>query len=98
ATTNAGLLYTAKGTAALLVPYSNQLQQITGSWGTVFIIAAAANIAAALLAIGVLRPWRNHVIRRVDEEGAAAGGRMGVAHASQRRWAGSACAGVRWVT
>ena len=82
ATTNAGLLYTAKGTAALLVPYSNQLQQITGSWGTVFIIAAAANIAAALLAIGVLRPWRNHVIRRVDEEVAAAEGRMAVAHAS----------------
>jgi len=85
ATTNAGLLYTAKGTAALLVPYSNQLQQITGSWGTVFIIAAAANIAAALLAIGVLRPWRNHVIRRVDEEVAAAEGRMAVAHACPSR-------------
>jgi len=34
------------------------------------------------LAIGVLRPWRNHVIRRVDEEVAAAEGRMAVAHAS----------------
>src|SRR3954463_6243161 len=41
ATTNAGLLYTAKGTAALLVPYTNQIQKATGSWDTVFVIAAA---------------------------------------------------------
>src|SRR5204862_12169 len=31
ATTNAGLLYTAKGTAALLVPYANTLHGVTGS-------------------------------------------------------------------
>jgi OFA family oxalate/formate antiporter-like MFS transporter len=49
ATTNAGLLYTAKGTAALLVPYSNSIQKATGSGDTVFIIAAAANIVAAVL-------------------------------------------------
>src|ERR1700753_4496181 len=41
ATTNAGLLYTAKGTAALLVPFTNQIQKVTGSWDMVFIIAAA---------------------------------------------------------
>lgn len=64
ATTNAGLLYTAKGTAALLVPYSNQLQKLTGSWDLVFIIAAGANILAAVLAIGVLKPWRARVIAR----------------------------------
>ena len=51
ATTNAGLLYTAKGTAALLVPYTNQIQKATGSWDSVFIVAAAANILAALLAL-----------------------------------------------
>jgi len=62
AATNAGLLYTAKGTAALLVPYSNQLQQVTGSWDAVFIIAAAANILAAVLALTVLKPWRARVI------------------------------------
>ena len=67
ATTNAGLLYTAKGTAALLVPYTNQIQKITGSWDKVFIIAAAANIAAAVLAIAVLKPWRSRVIRRSSE-------------------------------
>jgi OFA family oxalate/formate antiporter-like MFS transporter len=64
ATTNAGLLYTAKGTAALLVPYSNQIQKATGSWDMVFIIAAAANILAAVLAIAVLKPWRVKVIAR----------------------------------
>ena len=62
ATTNAGLLYTAKGTAALLVPYSNQIQKLTGSWDMVFIIAAAANILAAVLAIAVLKPWRAKMI------------------------------------
>src|SRR5947199_7380007 len=64
ATTNAGLLYTAKGTAALLVPYTNQIQKMTGSWDTVFIIAAAANILAAVLALAVLKPWRARVISR----------------------------------
>ena len=64
AATNAGLLYTAKGTAALLVPYTNQIQKVTGSWDMVFIIAAAANILAAVLAIAVLKPWRAKVIAR----------------------------------
>jgi MFS transporter, OFA family, oxalate/formate antiporter len=62
ATSNAGLLYTAKGTAALLVPYASSIQKSTGSWDMVFIIAAGANILAALLAIGVLKPWRLKVI------------------------------------
>jgi OFA family oxalate/formate antiporter-like MFS transporter len=64
AATNAGLLYTAKGTAALLVPYSNSIQKMTGSWDQVFIIAAAANIIAALLAIAVLKQWRRRIIAR----------------------------------
>jgi OFA family oxalate/formate antiporter-like MFS transporter len=62
ATTNAGLLYTAKGTAALLVPYSNQIHKMTGSWDMVFIIAAGANILAAVLALTVLKAWRIRVI------------------------------------
>ena len=64
AATNAGLLYTAKGTAALLVPYASTIQKNTGSWDSVFIIAAAANILAALLALFVLKPWRARVISR----------------------------------
>jgi amino acid transporter len=64
ATTNAGLLYTAKGTAALLVPYASSIQKSTGSWDMVFIIAAGANILAAVLAIAVLKPWRSRLIAR----------------------------------
>ena len=71
ATTNAGLLYTVKGTAALLVPYASSIQKATGSWDSVFIIAAILNIAAALLAIGVLKPWRRSVIAANDSGGAA---------------------------
>jgi OFA family oxalate/formate antiporter-like MFS transporter len=67
ATTNAGLLYTAKGTAALLVPYANQIQKITGTWDLVFLIAAGANVGAALLAVAVLWPWRSGVIARANE-------------------------------
>jgi MFS transporter, OFA family, oxalate/formate antiporter len=58
ATTNAGLLYTAKGSAALLVPWGNVLTTMTGDWHAVFTIAAVMNIAAAILAIFVLKPMR----------------------------------------
>jgi MFS transporter, OFA family, oxalate/formate antiporter len=59
ATTNYGMLYTAKGTAALLVPLSNLLYDATGkSWAAVFIVAAILNIIAAVMAITVLRPLR----------------------------------------
>ncbi len=58
ATTNYGMLYTAKGTAALLVPLANVLTTATGTWNAVFIVAAALNIAAAILALVALRPMR----------------------------------------
>jgi len=82
ATTNAGLLYTAKGTAALLVPYSNLMHKTTGSWDMVFIIAAGANVAAALLAIVVLKPWRARVI-------AAEGNAVGLAQPGPEQVAGA---------
>ena len=66
AATNAGLLYTAKGTAALIVPFANTLQEQTGSWDLVLIIAAGANIGASILAIAVLKPWRAGVMRRAE--------------------------------
>jgi len=62
AAANAGLLYTAKGTAALLVPLSSVLTAATGNWHAVFMTAAIMNIAAALLAWFVLRPMRRAVI------------------------------------
>jgi len=58
ATTNAGLLYTAKGAASLLVPLGNLLATATGNWRSVFLVAAVMNAVAALAAPFVLRPLR----------------------------------------
>jgi OFA family oxalate/formate antiporter-like MFS transporter len=65
ATTNYGMLYTAKGTASLLVPLANVLHSATGTWTAVFVIAAALNIIAAILALVALKPMR----RRAMEQG-----------------------------
>ena len=65
ATTNYGMLYTAKGTASLLVPLANVLTNATGNWHAVFYVAAALNIVAAVMALLVLRPMR----RRAMEQG-----------------------------
>jgi len=64
AASNAGLLYTAKGTASLLVPLSSVLAAATGSWHTVFIVASVMNAIAALMAWFVLRPMRRSVMSR----------------------------------
>ena len=64
ATTNYGMLYTAKGTASLLVPLANVLTTATGSWRAVFIIAAIMNIVAAVMALLVLKPMRIKTMAR----------------------------------
>jgi len=58
ATTNTGLMYTAKGTAALLVPFTSIIEA-KGNWHPVFMTAATLNIIAALMAIVVLKPMRS---------------------------------------
>ncbi len=58
ATVNYGLLYTAKGTASLLVPISAWLVTMSGSWAGVFMTAASFDIIAAVLALCVLKPMR----------------------------------------
>jgi len=58
ATTNYGMLYTAKGTASLLVPLANVLTTATGSWHAVFYVAAILNIVAAVMALALLKPMR----------------------------------------
>src|SRR5262245_18758814 len=58
AAANAGLLYTAKGTAALLVPFTSVLAAGSGGWRIVFLIASTMNAAAAILALIVLKPLR----------------------------------------
>ncbi|MBW0448574.1 oxalate/formate MFS antiporter [Paraburkholderia phenoliruptrix] len=67
AATNAGLLYTAKGTAALLVPFTSIITAATGSWHAVFMLASGMAAAAALLALFVLKPMRRaHAARHAS--------------------------------
>jgi MFS transporter, OFA family, oxalate/formate antiporter len=72
AAANAGLMYTAKGTAALLVPWANVLKEATGSWHAVFVTAAVLNAIAALLAIFVLKPLRKAQIENANRKAAQA--------------------------
>jgi OFA family oxalate/formate antiporter-like MFS transporter len=58
ATTNAGLLYTAKGAAAFIVPAASWMQSHNGSWHGVFVVAAVTNIAVAATALLVIKPMR----------------------------------------
>ena len=61
ATTNSGMLYTAKGTASLLVPLASVISAAYG-WHAVFVIAVALNATAALMAIFVIKPMRRAFI------------------------------------
>ncbi|WP_028219027.1 oxalate/formate MFS antiporter [Paraburkholderia oxyphila] len=69
AAANAGTLYTAKGTAALLVPVASVLSA-TGGWSAVFVAAAVITIAAGVSAKFILAPMRQRLIERSDEHGA----------------------------
>jgi OFA family oxalate/formate antiporter-like MFS transporter len=57
ASTNAGLLYTAKGTASLLVPFAGILAEY-GGWHAVFMTGIVFSLAAATMALFVVRPMR----------------------------------------
>ncbi len=70
AATNAGMLYTAKGTAALLVPLAS-LIAVRYGWSAVFAIAMTLNIVAAFLAMFVLKPWRSRFLARSAVEAEA---------------------------
>jgi OFA family oxalate/formate antiporter-like MFS transporter len=64
ATTNYGFLYTAKGTAALLVPLGNIIQKASGTWMTVLLAAAILDLITALLALFVLKGWVRRFVGR----------------------------------
>ncbi len=69
ASANAGLLYTAKGTASLLVPLSAVLATATGGWYSVFVLASILNAVAALMAWFVLKPMRaRHMSKPAEVE------------------------------
>jgi OFA family oxalate/formate antiporter-like MFS transporter len=57
AAANAGMLYTAKGSGALLVPVMTGLAKSHG-WNTVFTIFMICNLLAAVIGLVVLRPMR----------------------------------------
>jgi MFS transporter, OFA family, oxalate/formate antiporter len=58
ATVNLGLLYTAKGTSAFLVPVANLIKTSTGSWHLVFLLTAIMNIVVVAIALFILKPMR----------------------------------------
>jgi MFS transporter, OFA family, oxalate/formate antiporter len=74
ATTNNGMLYTAKGTASLLVPLASIVATSYG-WQAVFVIAVALNATAALMALFVIKPMRRNFILGSETvaDGATAG-------------------------
>jgi OFA family oxalate/formate antiporter-like MFS transporter len=70
ATTNNGMLYTAKGTASLLVPLASLVSAKYG-WQAVFVIGVALNATAALLALFVVKPLRRAFILGKDADATA---------------------------
>jgi OFA family oxalate/formate antiporter-like MFS transporter len=71
ATTNTGFMYTAKGTAALLVPFTSIIAA-KGNWHPVFMMASAMAIIAALMALFVLKPMRSAYTSRLSTGGVEA--------------------------
>jgi MFS transporter, OFA family, oxalate/formate antiporter len=70
AAANAGMLYTAKGTGALLVPIATKIG-VTHGWNTVFTIAMTCNLIAAALGLFVLKPMRARHFAAVRAQAAA---------------------------
>jgi MFS transporter, OFA family, oxalate/formate antiporter len=68
ATTNAGLLYTAKGAAVWVVPLTSIIKNHAGSWYWVFVFAAAMNLTVAALALFALKPMRRRIAIVHDPE------------------------------
>jgi OFA family oxalate/formate antiporter-like MFS transporter len=61
ATANNGLLYTAKGTSALVVPLANLLVAATGSWTAVLLAMAVSSLGAGVLAKLAVDPMRRRM-------------------------------------
>jgi OFA family oxalate/formate antiporter-like MFS transporter len=73
AAANAGMLYTAKGAGALVVPIAAAIAKARG-WSAVFTIAMTFNVIAAVMALVVLKPMRlrHFAAGRAGELGAPA--------------------------
>ncbi len=67
ATTNYGIVYTAKGTAAIFsAPVAAYVMLKTGSWLPVFYVMIACDITAAFMALLWLKPVAARAIAKAD--------------------------------
>jgi OFA family oxalate/formate antiporter-like MFS transporter len=66
---NAGTLYTAKGTAAMVVPVASLLSA-HGGWNTVFVFVACTSMMAGVAAKLILAPMRRRWILNSTQESA----------------------------
>jgi MFS transporter, OFA family, oxalate/formate antiporter len=72
ATTNYGIVYTAKGTASIFAGFGAAwLFEKTGAWSRVFWIMIACDVIAALLALFWLKPVAARTIAKADAMAAA---------------------------
>ncbi len=76
AAANAGLLYTAKGTASLLVPLTSVLAA-RGGWNAVFVAASVLNLVAAALALVALKPMRRRLLGQAETPQRVGGQQLG---------------------
>ena len=67
AAANAGMLYTAKGTGSLLVPFATAAAA-GGNWHNVLAFFAACNVLAAIIGIVILKPMRARHFEKVRAE------------------------------
>jgi len=58
---NAGVLYTAKGAASLLVPLSGIIAVSAAGWNELFVILAVVNVVAGVLAVVAMKPLRERL-------------------------------------
>ncbi|MGA7046203.1 MAG: MFS transporter, partial [Candidatus Sulfotelmatobacter sp.] len=73
ATTNYGVVYTAKGTAAIFAaPVAAYVMLRTGSWVPVFYVMIACDITAAFMALLWLKPVATRAIRESERTASTA--------------------------
>jgi OFA family oxalate/formate antiporter-like MFS transporter len=66
ATVNLSLLYTAKGASAFFPTVASQIKEVTGSWHAVFVVATVMNLIVVVLALFVLRPLRQRMLKQTQ--------------------------------
>ena len=74
ATTNSGLLYTAKGTASFVVPIAAGIYASTHTYSAVLAVLVGFNVLVAALALVALKPLRERAVREEIASGRVAMG------------------------